>query len=367
MATLEARQKKLLGEFDSDVCHVLEGVVAKMDVPGVGHTFNYFRRPRELTRPPAVTLEPTRNGLFLSMTISRPKGGQLIYGKVLGRWDFTAPLRVNGPLDAANSGHRVVAGWGCTMAEALLTYARSVKSGNNLELPPARFPRLLVPFVSGYERIDEAKRAITPEAIIDTDSMPGLTLVDARIAVSSFVARAINDNMAWEDYRPVLGQFVPNPFNKLRRISVEVENPARRLLAEKNITQVDKIPQDVLETLAAAFRRELSGGEIAEEQVYDALLNSTAAVQVEFPVSVAAARRKREFIVAARRQIGGLAAAASDADILSAAKNPEQDMKVSGRSIVQVVTVESLQDLPEPYSGNILPTVNWSTPVPAIG
>ena len=201
MAPIEERQRSLVSQFDAEIVYLLDGVAAKMDTAGLGQSLQTFRKGKEPTRPPAVTLEPTRTGLMLGLVISRPKNGRMVYDRTLGRWDFTVPIRPRGPLDATNAMHRRAAFWACDMAERLLGYARQVKSGNAEELQPAVFPRILVPFYTGEEQICSIKQAAMPDAMIDRVSMPGLSLVDARIAVESFVARSIDENMAWEDHR----------------------------------------------------------------------------------------------------------------------------------------------------------------------
>ena len=134
MATIEERQRSLVSQFDAEIVYLLDGVAAKMDTAGLGQSLQHFRKGKEPTRPPAVTLEPTRTGLMLGLVISRPANGRMVYDKVLGRWDFTVPIRPRGPLDATNAMHRRAAYWACDMAERLLGYARQVQAGTAPEL-----------------------------------------------------------------------------------------------------------------------------------------------------------------------------------------------------------------------------------------
>jgi hypothetical protein len=296
---------------------------------------------------------------MLGLVISRPKNGKMVYDKTLGRWDFTVPLRPRGPLDATNAMHRRAAFWACDMAEALLTYARQVKAGNAPELQPAAFPRLLVPFYTGEEQIDAAKQASNPDALIDRTSMPGLSLVDARIAVDDFVGRAIDENMAWEDHRPVLGQMVPNPFRDMTTINIKVVNPARKILQRRNLTRADVVTQTVLDEMVHEFWVETADQDIPVEAIYDALLNPDAPVAVPTPIYTARRNMSTpEFLEAARDVIGPLDDAATDDDILAAVENPQQAMSATYRSKIQICSVEDLQDLPEPYGGSVLPPVN---------
>lgn len=359
MATIEERQRRLVSQFDSEIVYLLDGVAAKMDVAGLGQTLQQFRKGKEPTRPPAVTLEPTRTGLMLGLVISRPKNGKMVYDRTLGRWDFTVPIRPRGPLDATNPMHRRAAFWACDMAEALLTYARQVKAGNASELQPAVFPRLLVPFYTGEEQIDSVKQASNPDAVIDRTSMPGLSLVDARIAVEDFVARSIDENMAWEDHRPVLGQMMPNPFRNLSTINIKIDNPARKILQRRNLTRADVVTQSVLDEMVHEFWVESADRDIPEEVIYDALLNPDAPILLPTPIYTARRNRPEQFLEAARGVIGPLADAVTDADILSAIENPQQDMSATYRSKIQICAVESLQEPPAPYGGSVLPPVNW--------
>jgi hypothetical protein len=359
MATIEERQRQLVSQFDAEIVYLLDGVAAKMDTAGLGKSLQNFRKGKEPTRPPAVTLEPTRTGLMLGLVISRPKDGRMVYDKTLGRWDFTVPLRPRGPLDATNAMHRRAAYWACSMAEELLTYARQVKAGNAPELQPAVFPRILVPFYTGEEQIDAVKQAQHPGAVVDRTSMPGLSLVDARIAVDDFVARAIDENMAWEDHRPVLGQTVPNPFRDMSTINIAVDNPARLILQRRNLTRADVVTQSVLDEMVHEFWVESADRDIPEEVIYDALLNPDAPVLLPTPVYTARRNMPAQFLAAARAAIGPLGDSVTDADILLAVENPQQDMSATYRSKIQICSVESLQEPPEPYGGSVLPPVNW--------
>jgi len=46
-------------------------------------------------------------------------------------------------------------------------------------------------------------------------------------------------------------------------------------------------------------------------------------------------------------------------DLLRAAKNPEASLTVSRLSALQLFPVESVQDMPEGYAGDVLAPVNW--------
>ena len=134
MATIEERQRSLVSQFDSEIVYLLDGVAAKMDTAGLGQSLQHFRKGKEPTRPPAVTLEPTRTGLMLGLVISRPKGGRMVYDRTLGRWDFTVPIRPRGPLDATNAMHRRAA----TLQLRVRCLRRRL---TGFPTPPCRSPR----------------------------------------------------------------------------------------------------------------------------------------------------------------------------------------------------------------------------------
>jgi len=359
MATIEMRQRALVEQFTGPIVDALQGVAAIEHAAGRGRKFGTLCSGNEPTRPLAVTLEPRRDGLFLGLVVSRPRGGKFMYGNTLGCWDFTAPIASGGRLDAANPLHRRAAFWACNMAEELLVYARTRLGAPRLHRPPAAtiWPRVLVPFYNGTEQIDAAKQAANPAALIDRNSMPGMTLVDAAIANVDAVSRAIAAGTAYEDHRPVLGSSAPNKFTAAQ-FSVEVKNPAAGLLRRRGVQQVDAVDQQTLDALAAEFRQAV-GGEIADDAVYDALLNPAAPVHVRLPAAEVARRDPDRFLTAARLVLGTMDGWMTDDDIFNAVANPQLEMVASLKPKIQVVAVEDLQNPPAPYGGSALPPLNW--------
>lgn len=306
MSSLANQQIDLVRRFDAELLYWLDGVVGVMHVGGVGGKLSDFRRGREANRPPCVTLEPRRNGqLMLGMVVSRPKNGRLVYDTVLGHWDLSVPIHHGGPLNESKPRHRRVAAWGLQMLRWLSDYGRQVRDGKaSINNAVMAMPRVFVPFAHGAEKINRFAQQMFPDAVIDSQSVAGKTLVDSRVVPDAEVAKAIDNDTALEDFRPVLGQSVPNPFRHSLPIRTE------------------------------------SGAMIPLSAIYE----GTA------PEILTAARR---FV--GRNHEGG----ASDADLANAAANPQQDLRLSLFSKIQAVPVETLAELPEPYAGHAMPPVAW--------
>lgn len=306
MSSLANRQMELVRRLDSELLYWLDGVVSVMHVGGVGGKLNELRRGREANRPPCVTLEPRRNGqLMLGLVVSRPKNGRFVYDTVLGHWDLSTPIRHGGPLNESKPRHRRVASWGLQMLRWLADYGRQVRDGKaSVNNAVMAMPRVLVPFARGEEKIDFLAKQTFPDATIDAQSVAGKTLVDARIVSDAEVAKSIDNDTALEDFRPVLGQEVANPFRHGLPIRTE------------------------------------AGAMVALSDIYEGA--------------------SPEILTAARRFVGrNIEGGATDADLANAASNPQQDMRLSLFSKIQAVPVEMLAELPEPYAGQAIPPVAW--------
>lgn len=205
-SSLEKKQLQLLRQFTAENVYLLDGLSAVEYAAGIGGRLDTFRKGREANRPPLVSMEARRDGLFIGLVVSRPRNGRMMYDSVLGCWDFSVPLR-HSPLNIRTPHLRRVAFWATNLAQKLLDAAAAIRAGEN----PATemiWPNLLVPFKTGEERLDVEKKKANPNATVDMQSQSGVSLVDARIAVERFVADAINSDEILEDYRPVAGQFV---------------------------------------------------------------------------------------------------------------------------------------------------------------
>ena len=205
ITSLEKRQQELIRQFTAETVYMLDGLTAVEFAAGIGGRLDTFRKGREANRPPLVTLEARRDGLFIGLVVSRPRNGRMMYDTVLGCWDFSIPLR-HSPLNVKVPQHRRVAFWATNLAEKLLGAAEQIRAGENPAAPAMTWPRLLVPFKTGEEKMDTSKKV--SDAVVDLQSKAGFSLVDARIAVERFVADAINADEILEDYRPVAGEFV---------------------------------------------------------------------------------------------------------------------------------------------------------------
>lgn len=307
MSSLADRQIDLVRQFNDELSYWVDGAAAVMHTAGVGGKLNEFRRGREANRPPCVTLEPRRNGqLMLGLVVSRPKNGKLVYDTVLGHWDLSVPIRRGGALNEDKPRHRRVASWGLQLMRAMLDYGRAVKIGQaTINNAAMIMPRVFVPFAHGSEKIDREAQRLLVDAVVDSQSVAGKTLVDSRIVPAAETARAIDNDTALEDFRPVLGQVIRNPFRYAQTI------------------------------------RSGDG-------------------ETMIPLSQIYAGAHPEILAAARGFLGrNVEGGATDDDIVSAAANPQQDMTLSLFSRVQILPVEMLTELPEPYAGHALPPVTW--------
>lgn len=315
MSALAKRQIELVQQLDAELRYWLDGVVGVMHVGGVGGKLNELRRGREANRPPCVTLEPRRNGqIMLGLVVSRPKNGRFVYDTVLGHWDLSVPIRHGGPLNESKPRHRRVVSWGLQMLRWLADYGRNVRDGRSSMTSPAAMimPRVLIPFAHGAERVNSISQQMFPDALVDAQSVAGKTLIDSRIVPDDEVANAINNDAALEDFRPVLGQTIANPFRFRSALHLD------------------------------------TGKMVSLSEIYEGA--------------------HPDILLAARKAVGrSFESGATDSDIVAAANNPQKDMQLSLFSKIQAVPVELLAELPEPYAGHALPPVNWHTPKNGFG
>ena len=303
MSELATKQRELVRQFDDEASYFMDGQVKVMFAAGANGSLQNLRRVGETMRPLCVTLEPQASGrLMLGLTVSRPKNGQLVYDSTLGHWDLTVPLRRGGPLNLEKPRHRKAAVWGLQLLRGLIADAAAARSGSD-PVTPLALPRVFVPFPQGQEQVDTAARRSNPELDVDYQSSPGQALVDSRIAREADLQQAISSCLALEDYRHVLGQSLPNPF------------------------------------------RLVSNGLLFNGQYV--------------PLSQIRAGAEPELMKRARLVLGKMAKGATDADIIAACAAPHEPMTLSLFSRHQLVSVESLSELPAPYAGCALPKMNW--------
>lgn len=218
MSSIEVRQHELVKQFSDDVIKTLDGATAVMHAGGRGARLDTYRYGREPHRPPCVTVEARPNGaLVLGMVVSRPKNGKFVYDKCLGQWDLREPATPGGALNLSRPEHRRALFWGFQLLSALLAACRQQWSSRKAITEALVMPRVLIPFQPGAARVDYQKAAVVSGLGIDSNLIPGHDVVDARIAYDADVMSAINNNLAAEDFRPILGPTIPNPFGAFDR------------------------------------------------------------------------------------------------------------------------------------------------------
>lgn len=364
--TIIHRQIQLLHKFAA-VSETLRGMAAILWLPGLRQRFKGLRAVRGI-RPLCVSLEVAENGkLTLSGAISRPKAGKLLFD-TLFKYDFSQPMcdkQVGSALSAKNE---VIANSGLNLLQRITYFGEQCRRTARYTADTPRWPMYLVPF-DGEPVYDEEKLAalavgMAPEFLLPyktqlkkdfTDlSTPGMPLVNAAIVPDQYISAALDRGLGYEDYSPVLGVPHWNPANALR----EQPNPALPLLAKHDVLDLETICQDKLDEVMRDFRATVTLGEcLTDEDIYDALCNPSA--PVVFSQGIAHAERRR--LLSAMRNAANNSRAARDAsnnDLLTAASSSGK-LIISALSAVQVCTVESLQEMPAPYAGGVLPSQDW--------
>lgn len=367
--TLVVRQAQLLQAF-AHVSHALHGVVAMLWLPGLRQRFNGPRAVRG-TRPLCVTLEATENGgLTLSGAISRPKNGKLRFD-VIFKYDFTQPMCDEPAGNVLSAKNEVIANRALSLLQSLIRFGeRRAYQPRNVRVEQPRWPMYLVPFNKGEQVYDDAKlnglaagmdltllslyKEQLRKDLTDDKTLPGSVLVNAAIVPDDVLARALDNELGYEDYSPVLGVGHWNPAQALR----EQPNPAQAILAKHGVVNLDEVSQETVDALLDDFRGAVALGEcLSDEDIYDALCNPS--LPVVFSRGIAHASPKR--LVAAMRHAAGHSRAsreASDADLLAAANSPGR-LVISSLSATQICAAEDLHDMPSPYAGGVLPSQDW--------
>jgi hypothetical protein len=372
---LVARQIKLLKSFAS-VSPALEGVAAFMWLPGYEQRFD---GPRSIkgTRPLAVSLEVgTRGALTLAVAKSRPDNKKMRYECIMKK-DFTQPMTKEGRGPCLSFMNDVMARRANGLLTSLVRFGE--RMGDPMQraatLASPRHPRFLVPLAAaekqidqdklsalavkvrgGLDSVEEAKSRLLEDMV--TRLSQHLSLVDSRIATDAATAAAIDQEIGYEDFTPVLGLPCTNPAPRL----FEMANPAADLLVEHGVTDVGAVTEEQLERIVAQFRWLVPLGQrLSLDEIYDALCNPQA------PVSCAAGFDgiPDEQVVRAMRGAAGnsrAAYAASAADLLAAASDPNAPLILGQLSRTQIVAAGDLVALPAPYAGHFLPDLDWQPP-----
>ncbi len=366
------QQAQLLKRF-AQVSHALKGVVSFLWLPGLKQRFNGPRSIRG-TRPVAVTLEVNESGgLTLAGAIAWPKEGALRFETIF-KYEFTAPMRPDAKGEVLNVKNEVVARRALSLLGALVRFGERLQQPRGAKVSEPRHPQFLVPFNPGQEVYDEAKLTeladgMAPELVesyreslrqelTDRTTLSGTTLVNSAIVPDEIVAKALEQEAGYEDYSQALGVPHWNPVANLH----EMPNPAAVLLAKHGVTNLESVDQRTLDCLTAEFRSAcLLGERLADDEVFDALVNPSAPVVCARGVEEIAAER----VVNAMRQAAGQSRAAFEAtpdDLLRAAQNPRDPLFLSRLSVTQIVAADSLHELPAPYVGCFLSKPDWTPP-----
>lgn len=367
------------------VSHFLNGMAAVTWLPGIQSTFDQTkRRAHDRTRPACLALEASEDALTLSLSIAWPRKGKMHFSNY-GRWDFRAPISSEGGGDQLclnKIKHRLNCARGIDMLRALLDYGFAKKRGESVSLGRTSWPRAFVVFPHGKELIDEQKLAAlaaanAPQELAGmyqdqlrhelVDFSTEFVCVDVKIVPDYAVATAIRQDRFLEDFSPVLGVHEKNPAALIRNVELRItNNPAAKILARHGIENVEEVSGDQLDQLAIEFAAEMSGMfqnpvALPESTIYDALLSPTSYVPVTMPLEQALAEGQTRVVTSSMRSLASRRAQkeATDAELLSAAKNPTRPLTLNRLGTVQVNTVDELQELPHHYSGSIFTPIDW--------
>lgn len=309
-----AQQRRLLKRF-ADVSHYLEGVVAGFYLPGIDQTFDNPVKRLTGRRPPLLTLEVKNDSLIFSGAISRPRNNKLTYS-VIFSYDVSMVYSPRGGGKTLPANNVVLARRANELLAGLVSYGRRVSFNMHEELKPLMFPRVVH---------DE------------------------------------NDKMVAEDYTPVLGFETENPARTFDAVSVRRPNPADKILARRGIDYPLGVTPPELDDMVVEFKAEFPGVELDWSAVVEALLfrKTFFTFQMAREEAVVAAQ---EAVVATMREAlpQKYRWEASFNDLLLAAKNPQNPVRVSRLSALQLFPVETAYDFPAEYSGTVLTPNNWA-------
>lgn len=310
-----AQQRRLLKRLEP-LLHYLGGsICAGLWLPGLGNTFDNPVRKVTGRRPVFLTLEATDTALNFTGSISRLKNDKLVFSPIFA-YDVSMPYTPRGGGRVLPANNVIIARRANELLNALVSFAREVAFGAHTELQPAVFP----------------------EVICDANGT------------------------IYEDYTPVLGLAIPNPAKHMKSVTLQRYSPAAKILARHGVVNKAHATPQQIEQVLAEFRAEFPEFNIDVHDVLKAIADPDATFfTFTIPFGDALSSDPQSAVDALRSALPHkYKAEAGYHDLLQAAKNPEQPVKISRFSALQIFPVETVQDLPESYAGTVLAPVNWA-------
>lgn len=315
-----AAHRKLLRQYNR-VSYYVSGLCAGMYLPGVGETFDVPVRKITGKRPVFVTLEATSSGLLLSGAISRQRAGKMQWRTIFD-YEFTLPMTVRGGGRVLSAKNVVIARIGLELLRAMIDYAEAVAANEATDLSPVTFPEIV--------RHDDGK-------------------------------------IVAEDYTPVLGLPIPNPAAEIDEVVVRRYNVAGKILSRRGASRLSEISEELWPVVMAEFRAEYPDVSLDAAVVLEALQDQQEWIHFPLPLEEALAVAPDAAVQAIRDKLPGrFRYEASHKDVLLAAANPQNPLRVSRLSVLQMFPVETAHDLPEDYSGSVLSPVKMISSAPAL-
>lgn len=314
VGTIIAQQRRLLKRFD-DVSHYLSGVTAGLYLPGIDQTFdNPIRSIGGNRRPPLLTLEVKDDSLTFSGAISRLRNDKMIYS-VIFSYDVSLVYTPRGGGKTLPANNIVLARRANELLAALAAYGRRASFGMHEELQPLRLPSV----------VREGGRVVA------------------------------------EDYTSVLGFETENPAADIKTVNIRLPNPAAKILARRGVEYPLGVGPAELEDMVGEFRSEAPDFEIEWSTAVEALLFGRQYFDVSLPLAESTLYAPEAAVLAMRTQLPKKYQwEASFNDLLVAAKNPQNPLRISRLSALQLFPVETAQDLPEDYAGTVLTPNTWA-------
>lgn len=328
IAALAAAQEKSLRAFHR-VSHICAGMAAGVWLPGGTETWaSVTRKVWQKVRPVAAVVEARPCGaVTLSVAVARPSptSGRLIF-RTCGKWDLLLPAIAGGQhsqLNASVAQHRRTTWVGLDLLKAITDFGWATYRGENPVCASPVFP--------------------TVEAGV-------------------------------EDYSPVLGQAVRNPFVDAAAVYAErvaLSNPVSKVLARRGIeaADVEAIDADTLDEIVGEIRAEMAQVDSVvyeDNDIYSAMVAPDRAIvgTREFAPGAAYCKAQYDVIRESAHRSERISRtrlhAATDRDLAKAAADVSQPLVLSQLGSIQVASADMWQRLPEPYAGDFLAPADWA-------